>query len=621
MSIRWKLFLSLFALTAGAIVLVLVVAEREFRGWVRGEIEQRFEAQLAGLLEARAERLAGTREWCVTLAKHPALIAALEGKESKGLREEFMEEFLKTRSGGPGSGRGRPRGGGGRPAGEAGVGRGLGPTGGGRGTAEPESGGQMIRRGLNQARRLPIIGVLDLAGRPIHFGHPVTRSAQARREAAQRLGEMIRHPRQAVGYIVLDGSGTKRAMVQEVVLTPVVKDGDLLGWFFLGQDAETQIERSFQAAERTSGREGRFGLVAQGQWFIKGFTEEEVGQITAQLDDDFWQNGEPEVLKLGEKTYIIVGSHLNRGSPMGSGYEVALFPVDSLIEALLHLRGTVAWLGVGTLVVIGLLAMILAQRFSRPIAELVAGTERIRRGDLTGEVRVGSKDEFGVLATAFNAMTEGLALRDRYREVLGKVSDPSVARQLMDGKLELGGEVRHAAVLFCDIRGFTAMTEGMDPAEVIEFLNEHMTMLTKLVYLHDGVVDKFVGDLIMAIFGAPQSQGDDALRAARCAVGMMEERGRLNETTGRVVEVGIGLAYGELVAGCMGSTDRLNYTVLGDRVNLAARLCSAAGVGEILVDEEIASSLDESMVAEPREPIVLKGFAEPVASFVLRRSG
>ena len=146
-----------------------------------------------------------------------------------------------------------------------------------------------------------------------------------------------------------------------------------------------------------------------------------------------------------------------------------------------------------------------------------------------------------------------------------------------------------------------------------------MTAMTQLVYLHGGVVDKFVGDLIMAVFGVPTSQGDDALRAARCALEMLDERHRLNTRTGRIVEVGIGLAYGELVAGCMGSTDRLNYTVLGDRVNLAARLCSAAGPGELLADQAVADALDDSIHATAREPIELKGFSEPMDSFALGR--
>jgi len=622
-SIRWKLFLSLFALTTGAIALVLVVAEREFRGWVRGEIEQRFEAELAGLLEARSERLAGTKALCATLGEEPELRAVLKGEVSEESKKAFLKKFFEApravqavggrsraedgaaRSGG--SGRNNPKGALGgvqRPAGGNGVG-------GGRQTDAA------ARQGKNQSRGLPVLGVIDLEGQVTHLGRSVNRARPGREKAAKRIAELQKHRDQVVGYMVLEGGESRRTIVQEVVVTPVLEDGKLLGMFFLGRDAETQVERSFQAAEENSGRDGRFGLVVEGQWFLKGFSEEELAEIEGQLEADFWSEGTSQVLKAGGATYMIVGSDLNPGSPQWKGYQVALFPVDSLIAALLRLRGTVAWLGLGTVAILSIISLVLSQRFSKPIAALVAGTERIRAGDLEGEVKVHSADEFGVLATAFNAMTQDLALKERYHEVLGKVSDPAVAQQLMEGQLELGGEVRKAAVLFCDIRGFTSMTEGMDPAEVIAFMNEHMTALTKVVYAHGGVVDKFVGDLIMAVFGAPQSREDDALRAARCALEMMAERQRLNDTTGRVVEVGTGVAYGKLVAGCMGSIDRLNYTVLGDRVNLAARLCSAAGIGEVIVDDAIAASLDDSMQAEAREPIALKGFAQPMASYLL----
>ncbi len=588
MSIRWKLFLLLFALTTGAIALVLVVAEREFQGWVKLEIERRFEGELKDLLEARDERLAETRKSCATLAEEPELRSILKGENSEDSKRAFLKKFRED-----------PR---------------VVQAVDGRVRAEEEA----TRPGKNQSRGLPVLGVVNLEGQVTHLGRVVKRARPGRENAAKRIAELQQQRDQVVGYMVLEGREGRRAMVQEVVVTPIFENGKLLGMFFLGRDAETDDGRSFQAAKENPGRDGRFGLVVEGQWFLKGFSEKELEEIDRELDADFWSERTPQILEAGGASYMIVGSDLNPGSPRWKGYEVALFPVDSLFAAFLRLRATVAWLGLGAVVILSMISWVLSQRFSKPIADLVAGTERIRSGDLSGEVKVNSTDEFGVLATAFNAMTQDLALKERYREVLGKVSDPAVARQLMEGRLELGGEVRKAAVLFCDIRGFTAMTEGMDPAEVIEFMNEHMTALTKVVAAHGGVVDKFVGDLIMAVFGAPRSRGDDALRAARCALEMMAERQRLNETSGRVVEVGTGVAYGELVAGCMGSIDRLNYTVLGDRVNLAARLCSAAGIGEVLVDEEIAAALDDTMQADAREPIKLKGFAQPMASYLLR---
>jgi class 3 adenylate cyclase len=131
------------------------------------------------------------------------------------------------------------------------------------------------------------------------------------------------------------------------------------------------------------------------------------------------------------------------------------------------------------------------------------------------------------------------------------------------------------------------------------------------------VVDKFVGDLIMAVFGAPKSYGKDVANAAHCAMRMMEERRRLNRDGRHRIDVGIGLATGQVVAGCMGSADRLNYTVLGDRVNLAARLCGAAARGEVLIDDATAARLAGVVTAEAQPDLLLKGFAAPVRYYRL----
>jgi class 3 adenylate cyclase len=199
------------------------------------------------------------------------------------------------------------------------------------------------------------------------------------------------------------------------------------------------------------------------------------------------------------------------------------------------------------------------------------------------------------------------------------VADKQVAEELLQGRITLGGETRDVSVLFCDIRGFTALTERMAPPEVIHMLNEHFTPLTRIVYKHHGVVDKFVGDLIMAIFGAPKSFGSDALNAASCAAEMIQERKKLNQTSPYQIEVGIGVASGQVLAGRMGSADRLNYTVLGERVNLASRLCSKAGRMEVVIDQTTAQKLGALATVEPTEELSLKGFAAPVQAFKLLR--
>jgi class 3 adenylate cyclase len=230
---------------------------------------------------------------------------------------------------------------------------------------------------------------------------------------------------------------------------------------------------------------------------------------------------------------------------------------------------------------------------------------------------VRSRDEIGQLAFSFNEMAEGLAQKERYRTVLNQVADEEVAQKLISGEITLGGELRDVSVLFCDIRGFTPLTQNMPPGEVIEMLNEHMTVLMRVVKDHHGVLNNFVGDLLVAIFGAPVPRGNYTQDAAQCALRLIEERNRLNQSSRHKLQIGVGLATGNVVAGGMGSSDRFHYTVLGERVNLGSRLCSQAAAGDVLIDQDTRDRLGEMAVVETASALKLKGFSEPVQAFKL----
>jgi len=262
-------------------------------------------------------------------------------------------------------------------------------------------------------------------------------------------------------------------------------------------------------------------------------------------------------------------------------------------------------------------AVVLGRGLSRPVAAMSAAAERIAGGDFAVRVRSSGRDELSRLGARFNAMAEGLAQREKFRRVLDAVADPEVAAELMAGRLDLGGSEQEVGILFCDIRGFTSLTEGREPREVITLLNEHMTLLTDVAYAHGGTVDKFVGDLIMVTFGAPRPAADDAVRMVRCALAMIEARTRANAGTVEPIRIGVGCAYGRVVAGCMGSSRRLDYTVLGERVNLAARLCSKAPAMKVWVDSGTRMAVGEHARFFPLPPIEAKGFSKPVEAFEL----
>ncbi len=189
--------------------------------------------------------------------------------------------------------------------------------------------------------------------------------------------------------------------------------------------------------------------------------------------------------------------------------------------------------------------------------------------------------------------------------------------------LRLGGEKRAVAVLFSDIRGFTPLSETMNPDAIARLLTEYFTEMVECVFRHGGTLDKFIGDSVMAQWGAPLGSADDADRAVSAAIDMIRELDTLNErwmSEGRpTLAIGIGLNYGEAFAGNIGSERRLEYTVIGDTVNTAARLCAAASGGEILLTEEMRRALSTPPPLDECAPMELRGKSQPVP--VYRVSG
>jgi class 3 adenylate cyclase len=316
-------------------------------------------------------------------------------------------------------------------------------------------------------------------------------------------------------------------------------------------------------------------------------------------------------------TYRVVAQSLNENPNFPQACQVCLYSLEEARHAQKQVRWKVLASGCVALAGALLLSLLLSHGLTVPIRELVSGTEQIQKGNFGVSVPVRSRDDIGRLAASFNQMAHGLAQKEVYRQWLDMVADEQVAEQLVTGKISLRGAEHEVTVLFCDIRGFTPLTQNMPPADVIRMLNEHMTALTQVVKLHNGVVDKFVGDLLMAIFGAPVSHGQDAFDAARCALDMLRKRAELNLSAQHRLEIGVGIATGRVVAGCMGSAARLNYTVLGERVNLASRLCSQAAGGEALMDQTTMERTTGFVVSQPAGLLNLKGFSAPVQAYKL----
>ncbi len=202
---------------------------------------------------------------------------------------------------------------------------------------------------------------------------------------------------------------------------------------------------------------------------------------------------------------------------------------------------------------------------------------------------------------------------------------PNVAAQIaqQEGAVTLGGDKRPVVIFFSDIRGFTPMSENMNPDDVAKLLTEYFTEMVEIVFEHSGSLDKFMGDAIMALWGAPIAHEDDADRAMQCALDQLTVLEKMNakwSEDGRPpIKIGIGINFGEVFAGNFGSDRRLEYTVIGDAVNTASRLCSVAGPNEILIAEPFYKALKKPPKVEALEPMQVKGKTKPVPVYRVKR--
>jgi adenylate cyclase len=216
------------------------------------------------------------------------------------------------------------------------------------------------------------------------------------------------------------------------------------------------------------------------------------------------------------------------------------------------------------------------------------------------------------------AMAKKLEVDRMTRERFQRLLSPDLAEMVVSGKLkvEKGGESRVATVVFIDIRDFTAMSENTRPTEVLQMLNEYFEMVVEIVFQHEGTVDKFMGDEIMVIWGAPVIHDDDPLRAVQAALEVNVQLAEFNKRrlaeNKPEIKIGIGVNTGSLVAGYIGSTRAMSYSVIGDTVNTASRLCAAAKKGQILISENTLQHLGEKIEVAEIESVYAKGKFNPI---------
>lgn len=276
------------------------------------------------------------------------------------------------------------------------------------------------------------------------------------------------------------------------------------------------------------------------------------------------------------------------------------------------------------------LGMLVARWISHPILQVAQVARRVASGDLEQRVNVRTRDEVADMAQSFNKMLDELKQAQRVRDIFGRAVSPEVSRLLIEatdrGEVVLGGEIREVSVLFADIRRFTAFSEVQPPDEVLATLNEVLGKLIAVICEYQGVVNKFGGDSLLAIFGAPIPQPDHPRRAVLAGLEMLRRLAVWNEQRRsqrqRPIAIGITINTGEVVAGLTGSTERLEYTVIGDTVNVAARLQELAGHFETSVLLITAATVQELGTGHGLELAdlgmqSLRGRAEPVRVYAV----
>lgn len=269
----------------------------------------------------------------------------------------------------------------------------------------------------------------------------------------------------------------------------------------------------------------------------------------------------------------------------------------------------------------------LTRSLTRPLQELMSATEHIRQGNYDPfEFKERRNDELGILMDAFNNMSEGLLQKNQVEHVFSQFVSANVAKQMLENlnEVELGGKRVEATVIFADIVGFTKTSEHMDPEDVAELLNFYFSKISKACSIYRGTIDKYMGDCAMIVYGVPEEDQEHRFHAIASAVlihKMIQEINKSREEQGKTtVTFRIGINAGVMLAGNLGAEERMQYTVVGDSVNLASRLASVAGSGEIVIANTLFSHPDTRgrIVATQHEAIRLRGITDPVDTYIVQ---
>lgn len=422
---------------------------------------------------------------------------------------------------------------------------------------------------------------------------------------------------QAISQIRLRGEGLARMLA--------INSADELGRFDDLRLAQFVVDAAGQP-------DVLYALVVDAEGIVVAHSEFEEGGIGRSFDPA-WEDYEPVEEEVVDSSFIYEGqSTRDIGAPIiiadletsrriGEVHVgISEAPVAEAVRELRRSVYLIAGIALGAAVILAILYGVV---LTHPLRRIAIGVNRIGRGDLSYRINVKRKDEIGDLGRAVNEMAERLKHSRYIHNAFRLYVSHQVADQIIGDPerhlMQTRGQRREVTVMFADIRGFTPLAEKLPPEEVVSLLNAYLGFMAEPVFAYDGTLDKFMGDCVMGVFGAPVDQDEHAVRGILAALEMQTGISDLNQERAaaglKTVQIGIGVTTGYAIVGSIGSEERLDYTVIGDTVNLASRLEGVAGEGQIIINEGVHRYVQNYVIAEKLEPMKIRGKSKTVQAW------
>ena len=303
---------------------------------------------------------------------------------------------------------------------------------------------------------------------------------------------------------------------------------------------------------------------------------------------------------------------------MGVGI-IATVPEDKAFAAVNDIQRRNFYLMIVVVTAAILFVFFYARKLYLPILNLATAANWVKDGNYDVWLEPETRDELGLLTTSFNSMTRGLQERDNLKVSFGKFVNKELAELSLSGDLDLGGESKICTICFSDIREFTPLSEKLSAEKVVSFLNDYFKLMVRCVNETHGIVDKFIGDAIMSVWGALKSYGNDSENAVNACLMMRKVLIDFNKKRSRKIQIGCGINTGQVVAGQIGSDEKLEYTVIGDEVNLASRVESLNKIfhTDILITNNTYKQVNDIFKCIKMDEIKVKGKTKPVTVYAV----